>query len=103
VPGARAVMQAAGERLAKLGPLPPGPEPGSGVSWVVAEAFDTAGERLACVELSGREPYTLTAGIIAWAAQQEVAATGALGPVQAFGVQALEDGCRQAGLERVSA
>jgi len=30
-----------------------------------------------------------------------VSDTGALGPVQAFGLDALEAGCREAGLERV--
>jgi short subunit dehydrogenase-like uncharacterized protein len=100
LPGARALLQAAGERLAGVGGQP---EPGNGVSSVVAEAFGASGELLARVELSGAEPYSLTAGILAWAAQRTVDGTGALGPVQAFGVQALEDGCRQAGLERVVA
>jgi short subunit dehydrogenase-like uncharacterized protein len=100
VPGARALARAVGERMASFGGEP---ESGSGVSHVVAEAFDGGGERLATVELSGPEPYALTAGIIAWAAQQTVDASGALGPVQAFGLAALEEGCRQAGLERVSA
>jgi short subunit dehydrogenase-like uncharacterized protein len=99
VPGVRAAMKAAADRVASLAG---GPEPGNGVSWVVAEAYDAAGERLAGVELSGAEPYALTADLIAWAAQRPVEAAGALGPVQAFGVQALEEGCREAGLERVT-
>ena len=40
-------------------------------------------------------------GILAWAAQQTVEGTGALGPLQAYGLAALEAGCREAGLERV--
>ena len=47
-----------------------------------------------------------TAGILAWApgraANGGVRGTGALGPVQAFGLRTLEEGCREAGLERVS-
>jgi short subunit dehydrogenase-like uncharacterized protein len=104
LPGVRGALKAAGDRLVAV---TGGPEqPGSGISWVVAEAYDAGGTRLAEVQLSGGEPYTLTAGIIAWAARraagQGVDGTGALGPVQAFGLRALEDGCREAGLDRVS-
>jgi short subunit dehydrogenase-like uncharacterized protein len=104
VPGLRGALKAAGDRLVEVGGGPD--QPGSGISWVVAEAYDAAGERLAEVHVSGTEPYALTAGLIAWAARraagQGVDGTGALGPVQAFGLRALEDGCREAGLERVS-
>ena len=83
-----------------------GPEPESGISWVVAEAFDAAGERVASAHLSGGEPYALTAGIIAWAARRAasdgVEGAGAMGPLQAFGLEALEAGCREAGLARVA-
>jgi short subunit dehydrogenase-like uncharacterized protein len=104
VPGVRGALKAAGDRLVELGG---GPEqPGAGISWVVAEAYDAAGDRLAEVQLSGGEPYALTAGIIAWAARraagQGVDGTGAFGPVQAFGLGELEAGCREAGLARVS-
>jgi short subunit dehydrogenase-like uncharacterized protein len=100
VPGARALAQAAGERLAGMGGEP---ESGSGVSAIAAEAFDEHGRELAQVELSGPEPYALTADLMAWAARREVNGTGALGPVQAFGLEALEEGARQAGLTRVGA
>jgi hypothetical protein len=99
LPGVRKLMEAAGDRVAGMGG---GPEPGGGISWVVGEAFDAAGNRLAEVQLSGPEPYGLTADIIAWAAQREVDGAGALGPVQAFGLEALEEGCRAAGLVRAS-
>jgi hypothetical protein len=100
LPGVRSLMHAAGDRAAGL---VSGPEPGAGVSWVAAEAYDAGGKALAEVQLSGPEPYALTADLIAWAAQQHVDVPGALGPVQAFGIRALEEGCRQAGLERVTA
>jgi short subunit dehydrogenase-like uncharacterized protein len=103
VPGVRGALKAAGDRLAGVGGAD---QPGSGISWVVAEAFDAAGERLAEVHLSGTEPYALTAGILAWAsrraAAQGVSGAGPLGPVEAFGLRALEEGCREAGLDRVS-
>jgi hypothetical protein len=104
VPGVRPALKAAADRLVGLASAP-GPE--SGISWIVAEAFDAAGEKLARVDLSGGEPYTLTAGILAWAARRAasegVNGTGALGPVQAFGLEALAAGCREAGLSRVVA
>ena len=99
VPGTRSLMKAAGDRVAGMAG---GPEPGEGVSWVVAQAYDATGAQLSEVQLSGPEPYGLTADIIAWAAQRDVEATGAIGPVQAFGVEALEAGCAAAGLTRVA-
>jgi short subunit dehydrogenase-like uncharacterized protein len=99
-PGARSVFKALGDRFVEMGGS--GPErPGSGLSWIVGEAYDAGGTKLADVQLSGPEPYALTADIIAWAAQREPSGTGPLGPVQAFGLDALEEGCRQAGLTRV--
>ena len=103
MPGVRSVMKAAGDQVAGVGA---GPEPGSGISWVVAEAYDGGGSRLSEVHLSGAEPYAFTADFLAWAARRAAGAgvegTGALGPVQAFGLEALEAGCSEAGLTRVS-
>ena len=104
VPGVRGALKAAGDRLVEVaGGME---EPGSGISWVVAEAYDAAGERLAEIHVSGGEPYALTAGLLAWAARRAagegVDGTGALGPLEAFGLRELEAGCREAGLERVS-
>ena len=104
VPGVRGVLKATADQLVEVVGGPD--EPGAGISWVVAEAYDAAGERLSEVHLSGGEPYALTAGILAWAARRAagegVEATGALGPLEAFGLRALEAGCREAGLERVT-
>jgi short subunit dehydrogenase-like uncharacterized protein len=102
LPGARGVLRAAGERLAGLVPDPePGTVPG-GTSWIVAEAFDAAGERLARVTLTGSDGYDFTASFMAWAARhaagEGIAGTGALGPLEAFGLRGLEAGCREAGL-----
>jgi short subunit dehydrogenase-like uncharacterized protein len=105
VPGVRGTLKAVADRAVELaGGMD---DPGSGVSWVVAEAYDAAGERRAEVHMSGAEPYALTAGLLAWAARRAAAdgvdSTGALGPLEAFGLPALEEGGREAGLERVSA
>ena len=104
VPGVRGVFRAAGARIADLAG---GPEPESGVSWIVGEAYDAGGTRLAEVQLSGAEPYAFTAGMLAWAARRAagtgIEPHGALGPLQAFGLAELEAGCREAGLERISA
>ncbi len=101
LPLARATMKFAGERAAAL---VPGPEPGTtpgGRSWIAAEAYSAAGEKLSEIHLAGVDPYDFTANFIAWAAQQSVEGTGALGPVGAYGLERLEAGCAAAGLERV--
>jgi hypothetical protein len=70
----------------------------------VAVAADDAGRELAAVRLRGPDPYTLTARLLAWgagrAAGHGLASTGALGPVDAFGLAALQAGAAAAGLER---
>jgi short subunit dehydrogenase-like uncharacterized protein len=101
LPGTRAVLQAVGERVAGLVPDPePGTTPG-GRSWIAAEAYSAAGDRLSEVHLAGVDGYDFTASFLAWAARQPVSGAGALGPVEAFGVAALEEGCRVAGHARV--
>jgi short subunit dehydrogenase-like uncharacterized protein len=70
----------------------------------VAEVRDAAGALLSRVELTGPEPYGMTADLLAWgataAAAGEVRGTGALGAVQAFGLDALTAGAAEAGLHR---
>jgi short subunit dehydrogenase-like uncharacterized protein len=74
-------------------------------SLILAEAYDPAGTRLADVRLEGVNGYDLTAGFLAWGAQTAAAGglqgTGALGPVDGFGLDALEAGCAEAGIARV--
>lgn len=105
VPGVRATLRAAGERGSRLvGSPAPGTTPG-GLTWVAATAYDAQGLPLAEVHLSGVDAYEFTARFLAWAARRAASAgvqgTGALGPVEAFGLDALERGCAEAGLERV--
>ena len=81
--------------------------PGAGEtirSDVVAVAADARGRRLATVHLTGGDPYSFTASVLAWAAGraavQGVRPAGALGPAEAFGVTSLERACAEAGFHR---
>lgn len=69
---------------------------------LVANAYSGSGELLASVTLDGNDPYDFTAEILAWGAIRAAAggikATGAVGPVGAFGLDQLADGCASAGL-----
>ncbi|MEA2249040.1 MAG: hypothetical protein QOH46_3569, partial [Solirubrobacteraceae bacterium] len=71
-------------------------------SLVVAEAFAPDGTLLATVRLAGGNPYDLTAALLAWGAGVArgggLRGSGALGPVDGVGLDALERGCAEAGL-----
>src|SRR3954469_3616574 len=73
-------------------------------SLVVAEAFDARGTRLSAVRLKGVNPYDFTAAVLAWGAETAAAgglqSTGALGPADGYGLEALVKGCAQAGISR---
>jgi short subunit dehydrogenase-like uncharacterized protein len=103
IPGTRAAL----ERLAAMGGDGPAPgtTPGT-TSYIVGEAYGADGEQLAEVHLSGADAYDFTAGCLAWAARrganEGVLSTGATGPVEAFGLEALEAGCAEAGLARIT-
>ncbi|HYF25891.1 MAG TPA: saccharopine dehydrogenase NADP-binding domain-containing protein [Baekduia sp.] len=72
---------------------------------VVAQARSPAGDVLATVRLEGVDPYDFTGRVLAWGAERALAGgllgTGALGPVDGFGVDALEAGVRESGISRV--
>ena len=76
-----------------------------GISIAVARAFDESGTLIAETRVDGPTPYELTADLLAWAAAKLATArpesAGALGPADAFGLEALIDGCRGVGLEQV--
>ncbi len=106
LPGVRGVLQAAGERLVSLAGAPEAGTTPDTLSWIAAVAYDAAGEPLAEVHLSGADAYDFTASFLAWAAQRAAGgnrphAVGAVGPVEAFGLDALEQGCAAAGLRRL--
>lgn len=100
LPGSRALMQAAGERVAAL--LPDRSDtPGS--SRVVATAHSAQGDELGRTILDGPDPYDFTASFMAWAARRAassgVEGTGALSPLLAFGgLAGLHAGCAAAGI-----
>jgi hypothetical protein len=70
----------------------------------VAEVTDESGTVLASVTLAGGDPYDFTAAILAWGAQTALdgglRGAGALGPVEAFGLEPLTAGAAGAGLTR---
>ncbi len=76
-------------------------------SHIVARALDADGELLAETHLEGQNGYSFTAEMLAWAAERalagEIAGSGALGPVEAFGLVGLQRGCAVAGIRPVGA
>lgn len=72
---------------------------------VVARTLDGVGRQLSSATLEGPDPYGLTAELLAWGSAMLLTGrardVGALGPVDAFGLDALADGCAQIGLHRV--
>jgi short subunit dehydrogenase-like uncharacterized protein len=103
LPGASKVLKLAAERFVKGSTGGPDAEARTrSGSHVVAIAYDGAGRELAEVHLTGVNGYTFTGRILAWgadlAAEGGLQGTGALGPADGFGLVALTDGCRWAGL-----
>lgn len=74
-------------------------------SVAVARTLDGVGRILSHARVEGPSPYDLTADLLAWGAAMmltgRATASGALGPVDAFGFDALVDGCADIGLRRV--
>jgi short subunit dehydrogenase-like uncharacterized protein len=104
LPGASSAIRALGARFVKgSSGGPDAQERSRGGSHVVAIAYDSRGAELAEVHVAGVDGYTFTGRIIAWgaehAAQGAMQGSGAVGPIDAFGLVALTDGCRWAGLE----
>jgi hypothetical protein len=102
LPGARRALDQLAQRIQRSRAAP-----GTGEtirSDVIAVAADAAGRPLATVHLAGGDPYSFTAPMLAWAAgsaaTQGTRPAGALGPVEAFGLRALESACAAAGFHR---
>jgi hypothetical protein len=72
---------------------------------ILASAYAVDGRGLKTVRLKGVSSYAFTFDMLAWAAiaaaARNVSATGALGPVAAFGLDELEAGVRAAGIDRL--
>jgi short subunit dehydrogenase-like uncharacterized protein len=71
-------------------------------SHIVSEAYDADGRILSRAELQGVNGYVFTFKFLAWAADMtargKVKKTGAIGPIEAFGLDELIKGCGEAGL-----
>jgi short subunit dehydrogenase-like uncharacterized protein len=99
LPGARRALDRRARRIQRSR-AQPGTEAAIR-SDVVAVAGDASGGNLAVAHLTGGDPYSFTAPMLAWAAgtaaTQGVRPAGALGPVEAFGLGSLESACADAG------
>ena len=105
VPGVKSGIQAVAERLVKGSTGGPDADArAQSGSLVLARALDAGGRELAAVRLSGPNGYDLTAAFLAWGAETALAGglqgTGALGPVDGFGLDVLEAAAASYGLER---
>jgi short subunit dehydrogenase-like uncharacterized protein len=103
LPGVESFWEGAVRKLAKGSTGGPDEEARSQAgSHIVAVAYDAGGRELAEVHLSGIEGYTFTFRMLAWAADRAAAGAlqgvGALGPVEAFGLDELRAGAAEAGL-----
>lgn len=106
IPGVKPALETVASRAIKGSTGGPDAEARSrSGSHVVALALDSGGKPLAEVRITGVNGYTFTGEMLAWgairAAQHGVGGTGALGPVDAFGLDELERGVASAGLKRV--
>jgi short subunit dehydrogenase-like uncharacterized protein len=102
LPGVRRALDMTARRIQRSRAAP---GPAEAIrSDVVAVARAPSGRDLATVHLTGGDPYSFTASILAWAAGQAAAGgvrpAGAPGPVEAFGADLLERACAAAGFHR---
>lgn len=105
IPAARSATRAAVNRFAKGSTGGPDQDTrAKSGSYVVAAAYDGTGNELSEASLTGVNVYDFTAGMLSWGAQRAAAnavcGTGALGPVDGFGLDALQAGAAEAGLVR---
>jgi short subunit dehydrogenase-like uncharacterized protein len=103
IPGAEKLWNAAGERFVQGSTGGPDAEArAKSGSHIVGIAYDAAGRPLSEVHLKGVDGYTFTARMLAWAAERaaagELKGTGALGPVDGFGLEELAAGVAEAGI-----
>jgi short subunit dehydrogenase-like uncharacterized protein len=103
VPGAEKLWNAASERFVQGSTGGPDAEArAKGGSHIVGIAYDAAGRQLTEVHLKGVDGYTFTGRMLAWAAGRAATdglrGAGALGPVDAFGLEQLVAGCAEAGI-----
>ena len=104
IPGVRPALSALTSRLAGASSAAPA-DAGTG-SLFIAEAIDPGGKRLATVRLEGINGYEFSGKMLAWAAERvatgNAEGAGAVGPVEAFGIEQLEAGVAECGIARSS-
>lgn len=106
MPGLKGRAESLARRVAgRSGEGPDGARRARQRTEVLAHALDRNGQVLAEVRLEGPDPYEFTAAVLAWGAQRaaagDVKGTGALGPVDAFGLDPLAEACAALGLRQV--
>jgi short subunit dehydrogenase-like uncharacterized protein len=106
VPGVESALGAATDRFVKGSTGgPDAAERAQSGSHIVGEAFDASGNKLAEAHLTGVDGYTFTGDILAWGAERAanggLQGVGALGPVDAFGLESLEVGVGEAGMRTI--
>jgi short subunit dehydrogenase-like uncharacterized protein len=105
IPGTKNAIGAVARRFVKGSTGGPSPAARARVrSLVIAEALDCDGSELTRVRLEGPNGYDLTAALLAWGAERAakggLRGEGALGPVEAFGLDELSAGATELGLTR---
>jgi short subunit dehydrogenase-like uncharacterized protein len=103
LPGLESLWKGASERFVQGSSGGPDEESRARTgSEVVAIAYDAGGAELAEARLRGGDAYGFTGRILAWGAERAAAGgltgAGALGPVEAFGLEALTAGAAESGL-----
>jgi short subunit dehydrogenase-like uncharacterized protein len=106
LPGARSGTRRVVRRFVQGSTGGPGEEERAGTgSEIVAIAYGPDAQPLAEVRVAGANGYEFTADILAWGAtrcaESGLHGTGALGPAEAFGLEQLEAGCSEAGLDTI--
>jgi short subunit dehydrogenase-like uncharacterized protein len=106
-PWMRRLVRAASQRIGAGSTGGPAPDVRAKTATeVIAIAYDQEGRELSGVRYVGNNSYEFSASILAWgashAADDGVTGTGALGPVEAFGLDVLEAACKSAGMHRAA-
>lgn len=103
IPGVRSIFKRLTPEQKSDGKGPGPEELASSGSHIAATAYDRKGQRLASARLTGIDGYTYTAKMLAWGASAilngRAIRRGALGPVEAFGLDIMIEANRQCGLE----
>jgi len=106
IPGVGSVVKSGLQRTTpeETGIGPDATERSKSRTLVVARCSDGVGREISRAVVEGPSPYDLTAELLAWGAAMlltgKALRPGALGPVDAFGMDALVEGCAGMGLRR---